>query len=127
MNPRLLERTPGPNPIREIPLTGDQFLNGALLGRQRHLWIGGELVATLADDLVVGVAHRRFDHLGHGGTAIHALEMRDRHFARAEAVDTDAVLHLVQARIDLGVEIGRRNDHLEFAPETFGQRFGNLH
>ena len=28
MNPRLLERTPGPNPIREIPLTGDQFLIG---------------------------------------------------------------------------------------------------
>lgn len=28
MNPRLLERTPGPNPLREIPLTGDQFLIG---------------------------------------------------------------------------------------------------
>ena len=28
MNPRLLERTEGPNPIREIALTGDQFLIG---------------------------------------------------------------------------------------------------
>ncbi len=28
MNPRLLERIAGTNPIREIPLTGDQFLIG---------------------------------------------------------------------------------------------------
>ena len=28
MNPRLLERIAGPDPIREIPLTGDQFLIG---------------------------------------------------------------------------------------------------
>ena len=37
------------------------------------------------------------------------------------------VLHRVQTHIDLGVEFGGRNDHLEFALETFGQRFGNLH
>ena len=28
MNPRLLQRVPGPDPIHEIPLTGDQFLIG---------------------------------------------------------------------------------------------------
>jgi hypothetical protein len=44
----------------------------------------------------------------------------DRHLAGTEAVDADAIFQLVQAHIDLGVEFGGRNDHLEFALETFG-------
>src|SRR5450631_379236 len=53
--------------------------------------------------------------------------MGDRHLAGTEAVDADAIFQFVQAHSDLGVELGGRNDHLEFALETFGQRFGNLH
>ena len=68
-----------------------------------------------------------FDHLGHRRAAVEALEVRDRHLAGAKAVDADAVLQLVQALIDLGVEFGGRNDHLEFALEAFGQCFGYLH
>ena len=113
--------------VVEVALARDQFLDRVLLGRQRHLRIGGELEAALADDLVVGVAHRRLDHLGHGRAPVDAPEVGDRHLAGTEAVDADAVLQLVQARGDLGVELGGRNDHLEFALETFGQRFGNLH
>ena len=113
--------------VGEIALAVDQLLDRALFRRQRHLRIGGELEAVLGDDLVVGVAHRRLDHLGHGRAAIDALEVRDRHLAGAEAVDADAVLELVKALVDFGIELGGRHHHLEFALEAFGQSFGDLH
>ena len=113
--------------VVEVALAGDQLLDGVLLLRQRHLRLGGELEAALGHDLVVGVAHRRLDHLGHGGAAIDALQMRHRHLAGPEAVEADAALQLVQALFDLGVELGGRHHHLEFALETFRERFGNLH
>ena len=50
--------------------------------------------------------------------------MRGREFS---ADDLHAVLEVVEARIDLGVELGDRHDHLESALEAFGQCFGNLH
>ncbi len=99
--------------VVEIGLAGDQLLYRAFIGRQRDLRIGGKLEAALADDLVVGVAHRRLDHLGHGRAAVHALEVRDRHLARPESVDADAVFQLIQTRIDLGIEFGGGNDHLD--------------
>ncbi len=113
--------------VIEVRLAGDHLLDRVLLLRQCHLRVGGELVAALADDLVVGVAHRLLDHLGHRRAAIHALEVRDRHLAGAETVDADFVLEVVKARIDLRLQFGRRHDHAEFALETFGKRFGNLH
>ena len=48
--------------------------------------------------------------------------MRDRHLAGAEAVDADAVLEIVQAFVDLGLEIGGRDDDAVFALEAF-ERF----
>ena len=53
--------------------------------------------------------------------------MRDRHLAGTEAVDADLVLQLVEPRVDLGVELGRRHHDLEFALQAFGQCFGHLH
>ena len=113
--------------VVEIRLALDHLLDRILLLRHSDLRIGGELVAALADDLVVGVAHRLLDHLGHGRAAIHALEVGDRHLAGTETVDADFVLEIVKARVDLGLQFGRRHDHAEFALEAFGKRFGNLH
>src|SRR4029079_5124548 len=89
--------------------------------------ISCELEPALADDLIVGVAHGGFDHLGHRRSAVHALEMGDLHFARTEAVDPDATLQIVKALIYFGVELGGRYDDFVLALETFRQCFGNLH
>src|SRR6185312_234954 len=112
--------------VGEIALALDQVLDLVLRLRQRHLRVGGELEAALGDDLAVGVADRALDDLGHGGAAVHALEMLDRHRARTEAVDAHLRLDLVEAGIDLGVEFGGRDDHLVFALQAFGERFGHL-
>ena len=37
------------------------------------------------------------------------------------------VLQRVQAFVELGIELGRRDDDAEFVLEAFGERFGNLH
>ena len=55
--------------VVEVDIAGDHLLDGVLLFRQGHLRLGGELEAAFADDLVVGVAHRLLDHLGHGRRA----------------------------------------------------------
>ena len=83
--------------VGEIGLALDHLLDRALLVRQRHLRLAHELEAALGDDLGVGLAHRRLDHLGHHRAAIQALEMGDRHLARTEAVDADLVLELGRA------------------------------
>src|SRR5262249_54290132 len=55
------------------------------------------------------------------------LEVLDRHLAGAEPVEADAVLELVQALVDLGVEIGGRNHDAELAPQSFIEGFRHLH
>jgi hypothetical protein len=113
--------------VVQIALAVDQLLDHALFGRQRDLRISRELEPALADDLIVGVAHGGFDHLGHRRAAVHALEMGDRHFAGTEAVDPDATFQIVKALIYFGVELGGRYDDFVLALETFRQCFGNLH
>src|SRR6185312_1327975 len=113
--------------VGQIGLARDQFLDRALLGRQRDFRLGRKAVAALADDLIVGVAHGCFDHLGHRRAAIDALEVLNRHLAGAETVDADAVLKLVEPHIDLGVKLGCRDDDLVFALEAVGQSFSYLH
>ena len=113
--------------VVEIGLAGDQLFDRALLCRERDLRVGGELEAVLADNLAVRVANGRLDHLGHRRSAIHALEVRDRHLAGTESVDADPVLQLVKARIDLGIQFGGGNDDLVFALQAFGQCFSYLH
>ena len=53
--------------------------------------------------------------------------MTNRHLAGPEAVDADATLQVLEARVDLGVEIGRRDHDAVFALETVGESFGDLH
>ena len=57
------------------------------LGRQLHFRLHGEPEIVVGHDLGVDVAHRGLDRLGHGGAAIDALQMLDRHLAGPEAVD----------------------------------------
>ena len=60
------------------------------------LRLHGELEAAFADDLGIEFADQRLDGLGHHRLAVDLLEMRDRHLARTEAAQLDAVLELVQ-------------------------------
>src|SRR6185369_7571450 len=69
----------------------------------------------------------RLDRLRHHRAAVEALQVPDRHLAGTKAVDADLVLQLVEARIDLGIEVVGRNDDAEFALEAFRKGFCNLH
>ena len=57
------------------------------------------LMLVVVDDLLVGLADHGVDDVGHHRAAIEALEMGDRHLARAEPVDADLVLHLLELRV----------------------------
>ena len=111
--------------VGEVGFAFDDAFDRALVGHD--LGLGGELVAVVGDDLAVGLAHRVFDHLGHGGLAVEALEMRDRHLAGTEAAQLHLALEVVEPRVDLGLEIGRRHDDAKFALETRGGSFSHLH
>ena len=113
--------------VGEIGLALDHLLDRVLLGRQRHLRLAHELEAALGDDLGVGLAHRGLDHLGHHRAAIEALEMRDRHLARTEAVDADLVLELVELASALAARSAAGHHHLELALKAFADSFGYLH
>jgi hypothetical protein len=53
--------------------------------------------------------------------------MLDRNFARPETAQLHATFEVVETRLDLGFEIGGRNDDTIFALEARGGSFGNLH
>ncbi len=74
---------------------------------------------TNADDLV--------DEFGHDRLAIHLLELCERHLARTETVDPDAVLHTLKALIHLSFHVLGRDDDLDFALQPFSERFDYLH
>ena len=113
--------------VGEVGFAVDDAFDGALVRRQHHLGLGGELEAVIGDDLAVGLADRGFDHLGHGGLAVEALEMRDRHLAGPEAAQLHAALEIVEPLVDLGLEVGRGNDDAVFPLETRGGSFSHLH
>ena len=113
--------------VGEIGLAGDHVLHFRLFGGQRHLGLGGELETAVGHDLGVGVAHGRFDRLGHGAAPIEPLEVGDRDLARTEAVDADLVLELLEPRVDLAFQFRRRNHDLVFALEALGEGFRHLH
>ena len=111
--------------VGKVGFAFDDAFDRALVGHDFGL--GGELVAVVGDDLAVGLTDRVFDHLGHGRLAVEALEVRDRHFAGTEAAQLHLALEVVEPRVDLGLEIGRRHDDAEFALETRGGSFSHLH
>ena len=80
-------------------------LIGVFLGRQLDLRLHREAQIVVRDDLRVGVAHRGLDRLGHHRAAVDPLQVPDRHLAGAEAVDAHRALELVEARVDLGIEV----------------------
>src|SRR5207245_748683 len=108
-------------------LAGEQLFDFLLLGRHRHLRLGGQAEAALGEDLGVRVADGLVDGLGHDGAAVDLLQMRYRHLAGTEAVKANLVLQIDEARIGLGVEIGRGNADLEFVLQSLGKGFGDLH
>ncbi len=113
--------------VGEVGFAVDDALDGAFVRRQHHFGLGGELKAVIGDDLAVGLADRGFDHLRHGGLAVEALEMGDRHLAGPETAQLHAAFEIVEPLVDLRLEIGRRNDDAVFPLETRGGSFSHLH
>ena len=113
--------------VGQIGLAGEQVLDLLLLGRHRDLGLGREAEAALGEDLRVGVADGLVDGLGHHRAAVDLLQMRHRHLAGTEAVEADLVLQVDQARVGLGVEVGRGNADLEFVLQSLVEGLGDLH
>ena len=97
------------------------------LGRQFDLRLHGEAQAVLVDDLLVGRVDRLLHDIGHHGAAIDALEMGDRHLARAEAVDLDLGLEVGELRVELRGEIAGGHHDVIFALQPLAQRLRHLH
>ena len=114
-------------PVGEIGLALEHLLDLDRLLRHRHLGFHGELEAALVDDLGVHLAHDRLDGLDHHGAAVELLEMRQRHLAGPEAVDADLVLELAEPLHHPRLEGGSRHLDVEFALETVGNVFCDLH
>ena len=108
-------------------MPADDLLDLGLFVRERDLGFHGELEAAIADDLGVELADHRLDGLGHDGLAVDLLEMRDRHLARAEAAQLDAVLELAEPLGHPRLEIGGRHLDLKFALEAVGKGFCDFH
>jgi len=92
--------------VGEVRFAGDNAFDGALLRRQHHFGLGGELETAVVGDLAVGLAHRGLDHLGHGGLAVKALEMRDRNLAGPKTPKLHAALEIVEPLVDSRLQIG---------------------
>ena len=114
-------------PVRQIGLAIEDLLDLDRLFRHRHLGLHGELEPALVDDLGVGLTHHRLDRLDHHRAAIQLLEMRKRHLAGPESIDSDPVLHLAQPLHHPGLEGGGRHLDLKLALETVRSAFGDLH
>ena len=71
--------------------------------------------------------HRFVDDLSHHRLAVGLLEERHRGFARTEALEMNARLHLLDPAGQAGVEIGAADMHLKLPVQAFGNGFGNLH
>ena len=99
----------------------------AFVGWQHHFGLDCKPITMVGDDLGIGLAHRRFDHLGHGGFAVQALEMGNRHLSGPEAAQLHTALEVVQALIDLGFKVGCRDHDAIFALEARCGSFGDLH
>jgi hypothetical protein len=113
--------------IGQIGLPADDAIDLGLLVRDRDLRLAREPEPALLDDLRVHLADDGVDRLRHHRSAIDLAQMRHRHLAGTEARQPDPVLQIVQPPRHAGFEIGGRNGHLEFALETVGDGFCDLH
>src|SRR5262252_10397809 len=108
-------------------MTGDHLLDFALLLRQRDLWLHGQPKATFGDDLRVGLTDDFLDCFRHDRASVDTFEMVNRNLARPEAVQAHPILQLNDALVEPRFQI-RGGDHdPEFAFETLGGGFGDLH
>src|SRR6202012_3843995 len=82
---------------------------------------------ALGEDLRVGVANRLLDGLRHHRAAVNLLQMADRHLAGTEAIEANLVLEIHEARVRLGIKIGRGNADLKFVLQSLSQSFCDLH
>ena len=73
----------------------------------------------LVDDVLNDIAHDL--------AAIHAAQMLQRHFTRAETVDPDLVLHFNELGGQTLGQILRGKYHVKLALQAFRERICNLH
>ena len=111
----------------EIALGGESLLQFRLIFGKLDLRFAGEAQAIVVDDLAIGLVDGILDDIGHHAASIDALEMADRHLARAKAVDADFPLEVGELLVEALGEFGRREHHFEFAPEPLRLGFRHLH
>ena len=91
------------------------------------LWLHRGPLAAVGDRLPRGLAYHRFNDLGHGGLAVDAAQMVDRHLARPKALEADAILQLIEA---LGEPLSSSvagDRHRQATLQAFGEGFVHLH
>ena len=87
----------------------------------------GRTLAAVGQRLLGGLVDRVLDDLGHRRTAENALDVRDRHLARAEALERDGLAQLVEPGGQLVAQFGRRDDDPQLPLQTFRKRLRHLH
>ena len=113
--------------VGEIGLPADDAIDLGLLVRDRDLRLAREPQPALLDDLGIELADDGLDRLRHHRAAVDLAQVRHRHLAGTEAAQLHAVLQLGEPARHPRFEIGGRDRHLEFALETFGDCFCDLH
>ena len=113
--------------VGKIALTRKDFFDFVLVFGQRHIGLVGRLEVAFLNKLLAGLIELLLNDLGHDRLAVDAAQMRYRHLAGPEALEIGAAGELGELLVELAVEIGGPDDDLEFALQTFAQRFGDLH
>ena len=111
----------------EVAARLERRLDRVLVGRQFDLRLLREPQAVFVDDLLVGLGDRLLHDIGHHRAAVDALEMRNRHFARPEAVDPHLGLHVGELASRREARSLAGSDDGVFALQPLAQRLGDLH
>ena len=113
--------------VGEVGLAADDAVDLGLLVRDRDFRLARKPQPPLLDDLRVELADHGLDRLRHHRAAIDLAQMRHRHLAGTEAAHLHAALQLGEPPCHPRFEVGGRHRHLEFALETVGNCFCDLH
>ncbi len=99
-----------------------EFILGQLV-----LWLHRSLFSTVFKRGARGLVDQLLDDFTHQSLAMQLADMRCRYLAWAEAVNSDLTLDFINFGDQLGFEIRSRNHDFQFAFQTFGQGFSDLH
>ena len=89
-------------------------------------WATGRSLRSV-QRLLAALFDRFLQDFQHQATPEHLLEMNLRHLALAKAAQLNIVLDVIKTLFASRVEVGHRQDDLNFALQPIGTRFSYLH